>query len=95
MYLYTRTNKGGTMQGKVLVKEGVIEEFLMRNNKNRNWLAREAEIDSSYITLLLNRDRSPSPRIRENLMSALEITDWDALFEVINDIDESSQPMPL
>ena len=49
-------------------------------NRSQNWLAREIGVSPSYVSMLVNGERSPSGRIRRRMLKALEATDFQDLF---------------
>ena len=49
-------------------------------NRSQNWLAREIGVSPSYVSMLVNGERSPSGRIRRRMLRALGVTDFTDLF---------------
>ena len=49
-------------------------------NRSQNWLARKIDVSPSYVSMLVNGERSPSGRIRRRMLKALGCTDFDQLF---------------
>ena len=49
-------------------------------NRSQNWLAQEIGVSPSYVSMLVNGERSPSGRIRRRMLKALEATDFQDLF---------------
>ena len=56
-------------------------------NRSQNRLAREVGISPSYVSMLVNGQRSPSGRIRRRMLKALGLEDFDDLF-TMEDRDE-------
>ena len=51
-------------------------------NRSQNWLAREIGVSPSYVSMLVNGERSPSGRIRRRMLKALEVTEFQDLFNM-------------
>lgn len=66
----------------VRLKREVLWNRLEALNASQAWLAREAGMSHGYLSTLINEGRAPSGRIRRRLQAALEITDFDELFEL-------------
>ena len=49
-------------------------------NRSQNWLAREMGVSPSYVSMLVNGERSPSGRIRRRMQKALGVDDFNDLF---------------
>ena len=49
-------------------------------NRSQNWLARKIDVSPSYVSMLVNGERSPSGHIRRRMLKALGFTDFDQLF---------------
>ena len=56
-------------------------------NRSQNWLAREIGVSPSYVSMLVNGERSPSGRIRRRMLDALEVDDFEDLF-TMEDTDD-------
>ena len=56
-------------------------------NRSQNWLAREVGISPGYLSMLVNEGRAPSGRIRQRMQKALGVDNFQELFtmEVNND----------
>ena len=56
-------------------------------NRSQNWLAREVGISPGYLSMLVNEGRAPSGRIRRRMQKALGVDNFQELFtmEVNND----------
>jgi len=66
----------------VRLKREVLWKRLEALNTSQAWLAREAEMSSSYLSTLVNEGRAPSGPLRRRLQAALGISDFDELFEL-------------
>ncbi len=64
-----------------------VWELLNRLNMSQNELARRAGIRSGYMSQLMSGERFASPGVRQRLMDALGVTDFDVLF-VLERVDE-------
>ena len=51
-------------------------------NRSQNWLARQVGVSPSYVSMLVNGERSPSGRIRRRMQKVLGFTDFDQLFNM-------------
>ena len=51
-------------------------------NRSQNWLAREVGVSPGYISMLVNGGRSPSGRIRQRMLKALDVDDFHKLFRL-------------
>ena len=49
-------------------------------NRSQNWLAREIGVSPSYVSMLVNGERSPSGSIRRRMQKALGVDDFNDLF---------------
>ena len=56
-------------------------------NRSQNWLAREIGVSPSYVSMLVNGERSPSGSIRRRMLKALGVDDFKDLF-TMEDRDE-------
>jgi ribosome-binding protein aMBF1 (putative translation factor) len=93
---YINIIKIGGMYMQVKIKTEVITETLIKTNKNQKWLADKIGVSSGYISDIISGNVVPAGKVRDNLMKALGIKEWDGLYELVeSDIAESSQPMPL
>jgi transcriptional regulator with XRE-family HTH domain len=79
---------------QVTLKKESIMELLAKQNKGLGWLADKAGITNPSLSLMLKGVRHPSPKTREKIMKALDVDDWDSIFE-IKDKEVASQPMPI
>ena len=61
-------------------------------NKSQTWLANEADISPSHLSLLLAGRRYPSGPIRQRLQDVLEVRDFYDLFsmEIKDDVDATN-----
>ena len=50
----------------------VVWEYLDRHNLSQNDLARQLDITSGYLSLLVNGQRHPSPALRRKLLSTIK-----------------------
>ena len=69
-------------QIKVMLKTPVLWERLALLGRSQNWLAREVGISAGYLSSLVNERRAPSGRIRRRMLEALDVQDFDDLFEL-------------
>lgn len=67
---------------KVSIKTDVVRTHLVRRNISQNNLAQKARVSQGYLSQLLQHQRNPGPRVRERLMDALRIQEFDELFEL-------------
>ena len=49
----------------------VIRAWLEANERNQSYLARKADLDESYLSMLLNGQRHPGPRALRKLERAM------------------------
>ena len=66
----------------VRLKRDALWGRLEALNRSQAWLAREAGINPGYLSTLITEGRAPSGRVRRRLQAALDITDFDELFEL-------------
>jgi len=57
--------------------------------RSQNWLARRVGISPGYLSTLLNRERAPSGRVRRRIQRALDVHDFDELFELQSDDNDN------
>ena len=72
----------------VRLKTPALWRRLESLGRSQNWLARQVGISPSYLSTLLNQERAPSGRIRRRMQRALEVHDFDELFELLTDDDD-------
>ena len=63
-------------------------ERLALLGRSQNWLAGKAGISPGYLSMLVNRGRAPSGRIRRRMQETLGIEDFHQLFK-LEDRDEN------
>ena len=73
----------------VLLKTRALWERLERLDRSQNWLAREVGISKGYLSTLVNQGRAPSGPIRRRMKAALGVEDFDELFELSHENDDS------
>jgi ribosome-binding protein aMBF1 (putative translation factor) len=84
------------MYMQVKIKTNVITETLIKTNKNQKWLADKIGVSDGYISDIIAGNVVPAGKVRDKLMRALGIKEWDGLYKLVEaSIDESSQPMGL
>ena len=69
------------------LKAEAVWELLNRLNLSQNELARWVGIRSGYMSQLMSGQRFASPRVRQRLMDAQGVTDFDHLF-TLEKVDE-------
>jgi len=57
--------------------------------RSQNWLARRVGISPGYLSTLLNEGRAPSGPVRRRIQRALEVHDFDELFELQSDDNDN------
>ena len=67
---------------KVFFKTDSIKRILIRKNKSQNWLASKIKVSSGYMSQLMEGTRNPSPQVRERLMKAMKVSNFDDLFQI-------------
>ena len=72
---------------RVRLKAEVVWELLNRLNLSQNQLAQRVGIASGYMSQLMSGERFASPGVRQRLMDALGVTDFNVLF-VLERVDE-------
>jgi transcriptional regulator with XRE-family HTH domain len=78
----------------VKIKEKEFKEFLAKSNVSQAKLAESMDMSATYLNNIIAGRHTASPEFRESLMKALDIEDWDSIFEIV-DKDVVSQPMAL
>ncbi len=70
-----------------MLKPEPLWERLTILGRSQNWLAREAGISRSYLSMLVNGKRAPSGCLRRRLLRILEMEDFHELFviELVHD----------
>ena len=51
-------------------------------NRSQNWLAQEIGVSPGYVSMLVNEGRAPSGRIRERMLKALGVDDFNQIFRL-------------
>ncbi len=74
----------------VLLKTKALWDRLELLGRSQNWLARETGISRGYLSTLVNEGRAPSGRIRRRMQRVLGVEDFDELFELRHEDDDSS-----
>ena len=72
-----RNGRGRTV---VRLDAAALWTRLARLHRSQNWLAKEIGVSPSYVSMLVNGERSPSGRIRRRMLRALGVTDFKDLF---------------
>ncbi len=67
---------------RITVNADVVRQHLARRNLSQNNLALRAEVSRGYLSQILRHRRCPGPEVRERLMRALRVRDFDELFRV-------------
>lgn len=67
---------------KVELKANEIRMTLARHNRTQQWLAQRLETTNSYLSQLMTGKRRPSAMMREKIMEALEVREFDEVFVV-------------
>ena len=75
---------GRRYAGRVLLRAQAVWERLNRLNMSQNDLARALGVSTGHLSRLINGRRCPSPRMRKLLMEALDCSDFDELFVVVD-----------
>ena len=75
---------GRRYAGKVLLRAEAVWDRLNRLNMSQNDLARALNVSSGHLSRLINGRRCPSPSMRRRLMEALDCSDFDELFVVVD-----------
>ena len=65
---------------KTKLRRVAVWEIMDHLDISQNELARLAGMTSGHFSLLMNGERSPSPKARNQLQQALGVTDFDSLF---------------
>ncbi len=73
----------------VLLKTKALWDRLELLGRSQNWLARETGISRGYLSTLVNQGRAPSGRIRRRMQRVLGVEDFDELFELRHEDDDS------
>ena len=74
--------KQRTMSPRVKLKPEPVWELITRRNMSQNELARLARISSGYLSQLISRRRCPSPDVRKRLQAALDVEQFEELFDL-------------
>lgn len=61
-------------------------------NRSQNWLAQEIGISSGYMSKLVTAGRAPSGRIRQRMLKALGIEDFNELFRLDEEEEQDGTP---
>ena len=71
-------------RGRIVVRldTAAVWKRLALLNRSQNWLAREIGVSPGYVSMLVNKGRSPSGRIRRRMLKALEVTEFQDLFRL-------------
>ena len=87
MYSQHTNRKRGPLgrRGRTVVRLDMASQFWERLallNRSQNWLAREIGVSPGYVSMLVNEGRAPSGRIRQRMLKALGVTDFNQLFRL-------------
>jgi transcriptional regulator with XRE-family HTH domain len=66
----------------VYMKPENTKLLMTRANKSQKQLAEETGVKSSHISNVIAGRYAPSPELRQQIMVALEVKDWDSIFEI-------------
>jgi len=69
---------------RAYLKSKNIKKLMIRKNKSQNWLAYRLDISSGYMSQLMDGSRSPSPKVRQNLLNIFSECSFDDLFVIKN-----------
>jgi hypothetical protein len=69
------------MMKKVYLKKEFVENYLLRNNKDFKWLYGKLGTSDCYLSLIFNKKRNLSHRMRETFMKFFDAK-FDDLFEI-------------
>lgn len=64
----------------VRLRSQALWDRLALLHRSQNWLADQMGISRSYLSILVNRGRAPSGRMRRRMMRLLGIEDFNELF---------------
>lgn len=67
---------------KVYVRTDHLQIEMARRNISQNGLARAMKVSSGYMSQIFRRQRCPSPELRTRMQDFLNITDFDAIFQL-------------
>lgn len=70
---------------KVKVRSDIVRQIIARRNISQNNLAIQAHVSAGYLSQMLQHERYPGPNVRHRLMQALHVTNFDELFELVQD----------
>ena len=68
---------------RVILNTAAVWELLEQLDMSQNELARRCGLTSGYLSHLMNRRRSPSPRVRRRLQEVLGVDDFRRLFLIV------------
>lgn len=74
---------------KIRLKATALWRRLELLGRSQNWLADQADISPGYLSTLVNEERAPSGRVRRRMQRALGVQDFNELFEMWRDDDDS------
>ena len=74
-----RRRRGRTV---VRLDTAALWERLALLNRSQNWLAREIGVSPGYVSMLVNKGRTPSGRVRRRMLKALGLNDFNQLFRL-------------
>jgi len=72
---------------RIKLNPGPVQDFLDRSNLTQKDMACLVGISEAYFSQLMNRDRSPSAKVRSRFQQVMGVEDFDALFYVDEDGD--------
>lgn len=61
-----------TGRPRIYLNPKAVWEYMDRNNLSQNDLARQLNVTSGYLSLLMNGQRHPSPALRRRLLSTIK-----------------------
>lgn len=67
---------------KAKLRAEPVWELITRRNMSQNELARRSEISSGYLSQLISGRKNPSPDVRKRIQAALEVDQFDDLFDL-------------
>ena len=67
---------------RIFLNSKSVQIILAKKNKSLTWFAEEVNISQSYVSMLLNQEKSPSPELRNRIQKVFANHKWEEVFTI-------------
>ena len=67
---------------KIFLNSKSVQIILAKKNKTLGWFAEEVNISQTYVTMLFNEEKSPSPEMRDRIQKVFIGHKWEEIFTI-------------